>query len=336
MNAAAGSEHGVVIAALRRGGLIPAQGEPRLVALAGGVSCDVWLVEAGEQRLVAKRALAQLRVAAEWRAPVERAENEVRWLRRVAAIAPRLVPEVLGADPAAHLFAMRYLDAADHPVWRDELIAGRIDVDFAAAVARDLAAIHAATAGHAADEAAFATGALFEALRIGPFLRHVAERRREQAPRLLALAYDLSTRRVALVHGDVSPKNILAGPDGPVFLDAECAVYGDPAFDIAFCLTHLLLKQVWLAPHAAALRASAEAMAAAYLSGVSWEAPETVSARAAALVAALLLARVEGKSPAAYLPAAARDRVRRKALALLTGPPDTLEQLIADWAREPS
>ena len=27
--------------------------------------------------------------------------------------------------------------------------------------------------------------------------------------------------REALVHGDVSPKNILAGPEGPVFLDCK-------------------------------------------------------------------------------------------------------------------
>ena len=47
------------------------------------------------------------------------------------------------------------------------------------------------------------------------------------------------------MQGDISPKNILCGPDGPVFLDAETACYGDPAFDLAFCLNHLLLKCIW-------------------------------------------------------------------------------------------
>ncbi len=51
--------------------------------------------------------------------------------------------------------------------------------------------------------------------------------------------------KIALVHGDVSPKKVPAGPRGPVFLDAECAWYGDPAFDLAFCLNHLLLKCLW-------------------------------------------------------------------------------------------
>ena len=66
------------------------------------------------------------------------------------------------------------------------------------------------------------------------------------APALGRLARRTATTKLALVHGDVSPKNILLGPDGPVFLDAECAWYGDPAFDLAFCLNHLLLKCLWV------------------------------------------------------------------------------------------
>jgi aminoglycoside phosphotransferase (APT) family kinase protein len=65
-------------------------------------------------------------------------------------------------------------------------------------------------------------------------------------PDLAAPLYELvvtaRANKCALVHGDVSPKNILVGPNGPVFLDAECAWWGDPAFDLAFCLNHLLLS----------------------------------------------------------------------------------------------
>src|ERR1700712_4309494 len=99
----------------------------------------------------------------------------------------------------------------------------------------------------------------------------------------------------ALVHGDVSPKNILAGPDGPVFLDAECAWWGDPAFDLAFCLNHLLLKCGWTPRAASGFLACFEALTASYLTGVDWELPEALEARAAALLPGLLLARVDGK-----------------------------------------
>src|SRR5690606_40672512 len=62
---------------------------------------------------------------------------------------------------------------------------------------------------------------------------------------------------------------ILVSSNGPVFLDAECAVYGDPAFDLAFCAAHLLLKAVWSGD--ARLNEAAAALVAAYRRGIHWE-----------------------------------------------------------------
>lgn len=296
----------------------------------------MWRVDVdGRPACVAKRALAQLRVAADWFAPVERTETEVRWLRRAHAIVPHLCPRVLADDPAHHIFAMAWLPPEQHPVWKDELFAGRVDAGVAAAVGRDLARVHCATAGDAAVAAEFDTGALFDALRIDPFLRHVAGVHPGVAARLLALADDLSTRRTALVHGDVSPKNILVGPDGPVLLDAECAVYGDPAFDVAFCVAHLLLKAVHVAGHGDALRQAALALAEAYLAGAAFEPREALCARAAALTAALLLARIDGKSPASYIrDEGARQLICSAALALLSQPSISLASLIRGWPQQ--
>ena len=321
-----------IIEALKASGLLRA-GEPvKVTPLAGGVSCDVMKVETGGGRaFTVKQSLPKLRVAVEWLAPVERAESEARWLRLARRVDPRLAPEVLAEAPAEHLFAMTFFDPADHPVWKDELVAGRVDVAFAGAVGRDLARIHAATAGREDIAAQFRTEALFMALRVDPFLLYVADRNPDAAPRLRGLAEGLRRSRIALVHGDVSPKNILAGPQGPVFLDAECAVYGDPAFDLAFCLTHLLLKTVWLHDHAAPLMAAFDALSSHYIDGVDWEAADSVAGRAAALVAALLLARVDGKSPAAYLDKPGRDLVRRRALQLLARTPPHLDELGSAW-----
>jgi len=53
-------------------------------------------------------------------------------------------------------------------------------------------------------------------------------------------------------------------------------------------------------------------MAAHYLAAVTWEPPEEVEARAARLLPALFLARVDGKSPVEYITAETdKDRVRR-------------------------
>jgi aminoglycoside phosphotransferase (APT) family kinase protein len=324
-----------LLEALRACGLLrPGEGV-KLQPLTGGVSSDVFRVDTGNGRtLVVKRSIPRLRVKEEWLAPVERVAGEVRWLRLARSIDPRLAPEVLAELPEAHVFAMEYLEPATHPVWKDEMAAGRVDPAFAAAVGRDLALIHARTAGRPDIAAAFDTYEFFFALRVSPFLLFTADRHPDVAARLRLLADDLGRRKVALMHGDVSPKNILVGPRGPVFLDAETTAYGDPAFDLAFCLTHLLLKTVWLRPNREAVMASFDALRHAYAAGLTWEPPHGLSARAAALVSALLLARVDGKSPAPYLTDPAdKAFVRESAMDLLGEPALDLEGLAARWRR---
>jgi tRNA A-37 threonylcarbamoyl transferase component Bud32 len=322
-----------LLEALRACGLLRRGEEARLRPLTGGVSSDVFRVETrGGRTLVVKRSIPQLRVKAEWLAPVERIAGEVRWLRLARSIDPRLAPEVLAEVPQAHVFAMEYLEPAAYPVWKDEMAAGRVDPAFAGEVGRDLALIHARTAGRPEIAAAFDTYPFFFDLRVSPFLLFTADRHPDVGPRLRGLADDLGRRKVALMHGDVSPKNILVGPRGPVFLDAETTAYGDPAFDLAFCLTHLLLKTVWLRPHREAVMASFEALRGAYAAGLTWEAPEALSARAAPLVTALLLARVDGKSPAPYLTDAADQGLVRRSAKRLLGLADLdLDGLAALW-----
>ena len=328
-----GGDHADLVGALRASGLLGVDESAVFQPLTGGVSSDVLRVDTeGGRTFVIKRSIPRLRVKEEWLAPVERVAGEVRWLRLARSIDPRMAPEVLAEVPHAHVFMMAWLEPAAHPVWKDEMAAGRVDPAFAAGVGRDIARIHAATADRPDTAAAFDTYDFFFALRVSPFLLFTADRHPDVAPRLRALADDLGRRRVALMHGDVSPKNILVGPEGPVFLDAETTAYGDPAFDLAFCLTHLMLKTVWLRPHREAVMACFEALRGAYAAGLTWEPPQALSARAAALAAALLLARVDGKSPAPYLiDPADRDFVRREAKALLAVADLDLDGLSERW-----
>lgn len=317
-----------IVDELRDAGLV-GEGKVVLEPLTGGVSCDVWKVETPSGPIVVKRPLEQLRVAAEWHAPVERGQSEVRWLRRARGVDVRIAPEVLAALPTGHAFAMRFLPGC--PVWKDELVAGRVDVDFAAAVGRGIVKVHSATANNAADRDAFPNDEMFRALRVDPFLLHVARQDAELAPALNVVADDLMSRKIALVHGDVSPKNILVSADGPVFLDAECAVYGDPAFDLAFCTTHLLLKAVWLGD--ARLNEAAARLVAAYSVGIDWDDADGLLLRAGKLAAALLLARVEGKSPAPYLTDPEHRRIVRDQARALILVPQPLDDLVTNWKR---
>jgi tRNA A-37 threonylcarbamoyl transferase component Bud32 len=293
------------------------------------VSSDIHGVRTADGRtLVVKRSIPRLRVAADWRAPVERDAVEVSWLRTVRALDAALAPEVLAWSPQRHLFVMPWLDA---PVWKQEMAAGRVDPAFARQVGAQIARIHTAAVGKAEIAARFPGAACFDALRIDPFLRFTAARHPDVAGRIGELAEDLTRRRTTLVWGDASPKNILAAPEGPVFLDAETAVIGDAAFDVAFCLTHLLLKTLWLATQSEAVMASFMQLRDAYLAGVGFEPKADLSRRAAALIGALLLARVDGKSPAGYLDAHQETIVRRRAKAVLARPDLDLATLPAFW-----
>lgn len=316
-----------IIDGLRDAGLV-GEGDVVLEPLTGGVSCEVWKVETPAGPIVVKRPLPQLRVAAEWLAPVERGTSEIRWLRRARGVDPWIAPEVLAELPG-HAFAMRFLPGC--PVWKDELMEGRVDPGFAEQVGTGIAAVHAATAHNDGDRADFPNDEMFRALRVDPFLLYVGQHDSELAPALTALADDLSSRKIALVHGDVSPKNILVSADGPVFLDAECAVYGDPAFDLAFCTTHLLLKAVWSGD--ARMNEAAAALVAAYRAGIDWEDSDGLLLRAGKLTAALLLARVEGKSPAPYLTDPEHKRIVRDQARALIIAPQPVDALVANWKR---
>ncbi|HZZ22992.1 MAG TPA: aminoglycoside phosphotransferase family protein [Roseiarcus sp.] len=334
MHESASIETGDLIESLRRMGLVNA-GEPaRLTPLTGGVSSDISLVEAGGRRFCVKRALPKLKVTALWEAPVERNAAEATWMRAVARWLPHAVPRVLGEDAKAGWFAMDYLAPEDHPLWKAQLLAGIVEVDFAAAVGRDLAIIHARSAADPSIPAAFANDDTFEAIRIEPYLRATGRAHPELASRFDELAgVTLATKR-ALVHGDISPKNILQGPAGPVFLDAECAWFGDPAFDLAFCLNHLLLKGAREVADRTRYITAFSALADAYFAGVDWESATEIEARAAALLPALFLARVDGKSPVEYLTRESeRAAVRRCATPLIADPPRRVIDVADAWER---
>jgi aminoglycoside phosphotransferase (APT) family kinase protein len=303
------------------------------VPLTGGVSSDIWRIDTASGSICAKRALPKLRVAADWRAPIERNRFEARWMQVAADAVPGCAPRVLGQHPRLGVLAMEYLPR--HALWKQQLRDGETSVDTAQAVGHTLACIHAHSAARPALAADFASQAIFFDIRLEPYLLATAERHADLAPQLRALVQATQDHAKALVHGDVSPKNILVDGHRPVFLDAECAVWGDPAFDLAFCLNHLLLKCLWTPAASAGFLACFEQLAQAYIEGVDWERTGDVERRAARLLPGLLLARVDGKSPVEYLvDEAPRQTVRRAARALLAEPVDRLNDVALAWRRE--
>jgi len=316
---------------------------PAASALTGGVSSEIWSVELSSGKHVVKRALPRLKVSQSWEVPIERSRHEAAWMHFAAQADPASVPQCVASDDRRGMLLMRYLPPSRFRLWKSMLRDGEAIPAQAHAVGTRLARIHAASANPAVAvelRARFDHTPLFHAIRLEPYLEATAQRHPALSDALHALSRTTAHTRHALVHGDISPKNILIGPDGPVFLDAECAWWGDPAFDLAFCLKHLLLKRLWVPAHQALHRASFGALVDGYREGIaangSWEPWEALEARAAALLPALTLARVDGKSPVEYLTRAeCRQRVRDLTREAILAPHRKLEDVHRHWIFHP-
>lgn len=323
-----------IVRSLRTMRLIGEAETPELSALTGGVSADILLARTASGPVCVKRTLPQLKVAGDWRASPGRSEAEKRWIRLVGRLSPGAAPEILGEDPANFTFAMGYLDPDHFRNWKVQLRDGLVSEGVAVKLGQIVGLIHRCTAGDRAVAEAFANDADFADLRLQPYLATAAEANPDVADVLGGLIRRTASTHLALVHGDLSPKNILVGPGGPVILDAECAWYGDPAFDPAFCLNHLLLKSIWRPAYGERHLACAEVFWRAYRGALGAAELGDVEERVATLLPALTLARLDGKSPVEYLTdAAARQAVRRFAKDLLMQPQAGVRPVLDLWRK---
>ena len=282
--------------------------------LSGGVSSTVVALE-GAPPVVLKQALAQLRVATRWDADPDRSETEAAALRVLSRITPSHVPDVLASDPASHILIVRRAPD-DWQDWRTVLLGHptEIDVQRGRTAGTVLGQWHAATWGSASVRAAFERSDAFEQLRLDPFHRELIRREAVPAAIVEPLIDELASQRQCLVHGDFSPKNILVGDDGLWVIDAEVAHAGAAVFDLAFLMAHLAIKAVNAPAHAALF----ERVGGAFVEGYHAVNPDRVDLGGLARhAAAVMLARVSGKSPASYLDAASAERVALIARAVL-------------------
>jgi 5-methylthioribose kinase len=300
--------------------------EVSILELGGGVSNTVLLVESDGRRFVLKQALGKLRVAEEWLSDRRRIFRESAALEKLAPHLPEgSLPAILFEDRDNFLYAMSAAPPGSAS-WKDQLLAGEIRVDTAERVGELLARIGSVSWREAAWDNQFGDQTIFDQLRIDPYYRAAARRHPDLAPRAARLIEESAARRVCLTHGDWSPKNFLV--DGPrvMAIDFEVIHFGDPAFDTAFLLNHLLLKSFYQ-PRWKDLYAEAAARFwQTYLAGVpreDWIEPATLQH-----LGWLMLARVDGKSPAEYLrEPGLQDRVRRFARDLIVAPPGSIAEV---------
>jgi 5-methylthioribose kinase len=271
---------------------------PPSISLPGGVSCEVWIERDGSGReMVVKQALPKLKVVADWRSSPDRSNVEVRALKAMRELlGPTIVPEVLWEDPPNHRFAMERINPRLRN-WKNELLSGRVDLVTTSRVGELLGWLHTRSAAQSKFAVDFAERRYFEQLRIEPFFTRIAQRNPDLATNVSIAIAALRAPGEALVHGDYSPKNLLVDSADVVILDFEVAHWGNPRFDVAFCLAHLLLKGLRYGVARKPYVDAAHTFISAYgAHGFS----HALDATLVRITGCLLLARFEGDSPVDY------------------------------------
>lgn len=320
--------HVLASAALRGEGLL---GDAEVVfePLAGGVSNDVVIARTGGASYVVKRALPRLRVSEVWEASAERSNTEASALRWARAIDARAVPEVFAADRSGNVIVIQ-LAPSGFANWKDQLLSGVVRAELGTRLGGLLGGWHVASSENPTVLDEFDDQEAFAQLRVNPFYRVAAERNPAVAPIVLGLAERMAGTRTALVHGDFSPKNILvdSAPSTDLWvIDWEVAHAGDPVFDIAFLLHHLVIKSIARPELTAAIAETADEFVLTYGERTQNTLGPLDHRYLLAHTGALVLARVDGKSPVDYLSPGQRDAARRLATAILLDPPEQLTEL---------
>ena len=301
--------------------------------LGWGISNVVMRVNSGAGDLVIKQSREALRTEAEWLSRLDRVFREAEVMEvLVEYLGSPLIPEILFEDRDNYLFAMQAIQA-DHRVWKAELLNGNPDPEVALQCAHVLSTIHGETAGNTQLRDRWHDTTVFDELRLDPFYRYTARRHPGTEPFFQSLIAETLATQACVVLGDFSPKNILLTDQGISLVDFETACFSDPAFDLGFFLSHLILKTVLHASQRAAFLGRTRQFWEAYQNQLCVAQDQTafdrteLSRRSAAHLAGCLLARIDGKSPVDYLNPSQQDFVRQFTLQLITESPPCVDDV---------
>ncbi|MEX0769942.1 MAG: aminoglycoside phosphotransferase family protein [Balneolaceae bacterium] len=300
------------------------------IPLRGGVSSDIFLVTDGNQKFVVKQALSKLQVEDDWYADPSRNQTEQKFIRYISRYLPENVPRILYSDASNGFFVMEFLGPVFQN-WKEQLLQGKVVKETVKKAAELLSILHLRSWQNKVAEQEFDTTSNFKSLRIEPYLITTGNRHPGLKKQFYAEALRLETQRTALVHGDFSPKNMMVSPDRLVLLDHEVAWYGDPAFDVAFFLNHLYLKQLYHVRSPQSMPDLARIAWDNYYENLGPSYAEELETGISRLLLMLMLARVDGKSPVEYLDEIQKEFIRSFVYPMLTREAFNLADIRSNW-----
>lgn len=229
---------------LRERGFIPPSCVPTVEELGWGISNVVMRVSWEGECFVLEQSRPKLRVADDWAIDRRRILIERDCMVFLSELlSPGSTPVVRFCDDENFVLGMSCAPSGGI-LWKEALLDGQVDMQAVSRAGRLLAGIHSLTTQHLDTSTKFSSQQTFIEGRVDPYHWTAAKAHPDLAPSIHVETDRLLATRLALVHGDFSPKNIFVYPDRLLILDFEVAHFGDPAFDTSFFLTHLLLKAI--------------------------------------------------------------------------------------------
>jgi 5-methylthioribose kinase len=308
---------------------------PEIRELGGGISNVVIRVEADDDCFVLKQSLPKLRVADDWPFDRRRIFRERDCMLLLSEIlVPGSVPTVRFHDDENFVFTMSCAPEGG-VLWKEALMAGDISFPVSEQAGRLLAHIHNLSSRDTRVTTKFSDQSTFIEGRVDPYHWTAAASHPDLAAIIRTETDRLLATRLVLVHGDFSPKNIIVYGDREghprlFLLDFEVAHLGDPAFDVAFCLTHLVLKAIRFPERAQQYIRAAGAFWEGYMSKLSPALDPEIEPATTCELGCLLLARIDGKSKIEYITKEPmRNVTRRLAREILLGPVCTVDSVLA-------
>jgi 5-methylthioribose kinase len=304
-----------VVDYLKRHKIIGQKESVEIEVLTGGVSNVVLAITTNEQKLVLKQALAELAVSEKWVADQRRAIVEADAIKLFNKISPTQVPKLVFLDPEKFVLIIERVSLGS-TVWKSDLLAGVIDPNIGTKLGKTLATWHNYGEHTGDDKNKFLEDSLFEQLRIDPFYRFVATKNQSIEVPIRKLINELEGDKTTIVHGDFSPKNIMISMQDDVYiLDFEVTHVGNPVFDIAFLIAHLLCKFF----HASDSLKAKLLTNTAFQFHKEYSIHREISDSLGRHIALIALARVEGKSPVNYLSIEQQQKLQKHTKSLLSG-----------------
>ena len=228
-------------------------------------------------------------------------------------LTPEFVPNLLGRNDA-ELAIMLELAPEDMSEWRQQLLEGIVNPKIGSELGKVLGIWHNKTTGVQLPPRIENGKKRLYDLRAGAFYGGMAKIWPEYESLISSCAKELMESMECAVHGDFSPKNILAGPSGIWVLDFEVTHKGAPVFDLAFMCAHLIIKSIHLENQRDLLLETIANFLEAYK-----EQRGEIPGNLGHHVGIITAVRVVGISQVKYLNDSAKVKVIEKARSLLAG-----------------